>query len=185
MAKHRRGANMISGMLRVIIGFVFACLAAGFTMVLFVYTPLELATELASERVSEVALLALAAGTHSAVFASLFALIAAAFGEWHKIGSWLYYVLVAIAIAGVGFLAQFWTEAEGEASIVNSYAVTAFIVTGFVAGIVYWLFAGRYAGGPDGQRASKSEVIAPAKAASSSDRPGESSARVATWRAAN
>jgi drug/metabolite transporter (DMT)-like permease len=185
MAKHRRGANMISGMLRVIIGFVFACLAAGFTMVLFVYTPLELATELASERVSEVALLALAAGTHSAVFASLFALIAAAFGEWHKIGSWLYYVLVGIAIAGVGFLAQFWTEAEGEASIVNSYAVTAFIVTGFVAGIVYWLFAGRYAGGPDGQRASTSEIIAPPKAASSSDRPGESSARVATWRAAN
>ena len=102
-------------------------------------------------------------------------------GEWHKIGSWLYYVLVAIAIAGVGFLAQFWTEATGEASIVNSYAVTAFIVTGFVAGIVYWLFSGRYAAGPDGQQASAPDVIAPPKAASSSD---ESSARVATWRTA-
>ena len=51
---------MISGMLRVIIGFVFACLAAGFTMVLFVYTPLELATELIGERLSEAALLSLA-----------------------------------------------------------------------------------------------------------------------------
>ena len=172
---------MISGMLRVIIGFVFACLAAGFTMVLFVYTPLELATELIGERLSEAALLSLAAGTHSAVFAAPFALIGAGFGEWQRIGSWLYYVLVAIAIAGVGFLAQFWTEATGEASIVNSYAVTAFIVTGFVAGIVYWLFSGRYAAGPDGQRTSTPDVIAPPKAASS---PDESSARVATWRTA-
>jgi drug/metabolite transporter (DMT)-like permease len=171
---------MISGMLRVIIGFVFACLAAGFTMVLFVYTPLELATELASERVSEAVLLSLAAGTHSAVFAAPFALIGAGFGEWQRIGSWLYYVLVGIAIACVGFLAQFWTEATGDASIVNSYAVTAFIVTGFVAGIVYWLFSGRYAAGPDGQRATTSEIIAPPKAASSSDGPGEPSARVAT-----
>ena len=171
---------MISGMLRVIIGFVFACLAAGSTMVLFVYTPLELATELIGERLSEAALLSLAAGTHSAVFAAPFALIGAGFGEWQRIGSWLYYVLVGIAIAGVGFLAQFWTEATGEASIVNSYAVTAFIVTGFVAGIVYWLFSGRYAAGPDGQQASAPDVIAP-KAASS---PDESSARVATWRTA-
>jgi drug/metabolite transporter (DMT)-like permease len=170
---------MISGILRVIIGFVFACLAAGFSMVLFIYTPLELATELASERVSEAALLSLAAGTHTAVFASPFALIGAGFGEWHRIGSWFYYVLVGIAIAGVGFLAQFWTEAAGEASIVNSYAVTAFIVTGFVAGIVYWLFSGRYASRRNEQRASASEIIAPPKAASSSDRPGEPSARVA------
>ncbi len=168
---------MISGMLRVIIGFVFACLAAGFSMVLFVYTPLELATELVGERMSEAALLALAAGTHSAVFAAPFALIGAGFGEWLRIGSWLYYVLVGIAIASVGFLAQFWTESAGEASIVNSYAVTAFIVTGFVAGIVYWLFSGRYATGHDGQRASTSEVVPPLKPASSSDRPGESPAR--------
>ena len=97
---------------------------------------------------SEAGLLALVAATHSAVFAAPFALIGAGFGEWQRIGGWLYYALVAIAIAGVGFLAQFWTEAGGEPTIVNSYAVTAFIVTGFVAGIVYWLFAGRFAAGP-------------------------------------
>jgi drug/metabolite transporter (DMT)-like permease len=170
---------MIGSMLRVIIGFVFACLAAGFAMVLFVYTPLELATELAGERASEASLLALAAGTHAAVFAAPFALIGAGFGEWQRIGSWLYYVLVGVAIACVGFLAQFWTETAGEASIVNNYAVTAFIVTGFVAGIVYWLFSGRYAAGRNGQRASTLEVTAPPKVASSSDKPGEPSARVA------
>jgi hypothetical protein len=138
---------MILRSIRVIIGFVIACLAAGLSMVLFVYTPVELAGDLASDRVSEAGLLALAAATHSAVFAAPFALIGAIIGEWQRIGSWMYYVLVAIVIAAIGFLAQYWTEGAGEASIVNNYAVTAFIVTGFVAGFVYWLFAGRYAGG--------------------------------------
>ena len=163
---------MIKGMLRVIFGFVFACLAAGLTMVLFVYTPLELATEHASDRVSEAGLLALAAATHSAVFAAPFALIGAGFGEWQRIGSWLYYALVGIAIACVGFLAQFWTEADGEASIVNSYAVTAFIVTGFVAGVVYWLLAGRHASGHDGGGPRPSEIIAPTAAGAAVESDG-------------
>ena len=171
---------MIIGMLRVIIGFALACVAAGLTMVLFVYTPLELATEHAGDRALEAGLLALAAATHSAVFAAPFALIGAAFGEWQRIGSWLYYALVGIAIAAIGFLAQFWTEAEGEASIVNSYAVTAFIVTGFVAGVVYWLFAGRSASRHKGQRAPSQEVMAPPGTESPQDRPEGSSARVAT-----
>lgn len=170
---------MISGILRVIIGFVFACLAAGLTMVLFVYTPLELASELGSERLSAAGLLALAAATHSAVFAIPFAMIGAGFGEWQRIGSWLYYVLVGIAIACVGFLAQFWTEAAGEASIVNNYAVTAFIATGFVAGVVYWLVAGRYAAASAGRGAPPSDVTAPPNAGPSA-RPGQPSVRAAT-----
>ena len=44
--------------------------------------------------------------------------------------------------------------------------MTAFIVTGFVAGIVYWLFAGRDASGHDGQRTSAPDAIAPPQAAS-------------------
>jgi drug/metabolite transporter (DMT)-like permease len=167
---------MIGSLLRVIIGFALACLAAGFGMVLFVYTPVELATELSGERFSQAALLALAAGTHSAVFASPFALIAAGYGEWHKIGSWLYYALVGIVIAGVGFLVQFRTEPPGEATIVNSYAVTAFIVTGFVAGIVYWLVSGRLAGGPGGHRDTPSGMVSPP----TSGRPSDTSVRAAT-----
>jgi hypothetical protein len=171
-------------MLRVILGFVLACLGAGLTMVLFVYTPLELATERAGERISEASLLALAAATHSAVFAAPFALFGAAFGEWQRIVSWIYYALVGVAIASVGFLAQFWTEATGEASIVNSYAMTAFIVTGFVAGVVYWLFAGRSASGADGERAGAVEIIPPPRHESPVGKPAGPSARVATWRVA-
>lgn len=150
---------MIGRVLRVIIGFVVACLAAGLAMVLFVYTPAEMASEAAGDRFAEAGMLALFAATQSAVFAAPFAFICAGFGEWQKIGAWLYYALVGIAIAGIGFLAQFWSETGGEPTIVNSYAVTAFIVAGFVAGIVYWLFAGRFAA-RDGGRAEP-EVLPP------------------------
>ncbi len=178
---------MVKGMLRVIFGFAVACLAAGLAMVLFVYTPLELATEHATDRMLEAGLLALAAATHSAVFAAPFALIGAAFGEWQRIASWLYYALVGVAIACVGFLAQFWTEADGEASIVNSYAMTAFIVTGFVAGVVYWLLAGRLRpgtteGGPRPSRSSRrrgrsSRRVRRPRGSRLGARPGEPRAR--------
>ena len=157
---------MIERILRMIFGIALACLAAGLTLVLFVYTPPEL-VELKSERLSEAGLLSLAAATHSAVFAAPFALIGAGFGEWRRIGSWMYYVLVAIVIAALGFLAQYWTEVQGEASIVNNYAVTAFLLSGFVAGLVYWLFAGRFAR----ERRREPEVIPPAKPAAASNGP--------------
>ena len=156
---------MIGRFIRVIFGFALACLAAGLTVVLFVYTPFEIA-DLQSERLSEVGLMTLFAATHSAVFAAPFALIGAVFGEWQRIGSWMYYVLVAIAIAAIGFLAQFWTEADGEATIVNSYAVTAFLLTGFVAGFVYWLFSGRFAG-----RGAEPDIMTPSRPAPSPNGP--------------
>jgi drug/metabolite transporter (DMT)-like permease len=162
---------MIERILRMIFGIALACLAAGLTLVLFVYTPPEL-VELKSERLSEAGLLSLAAATHSAVFAAPFALLGAGFGEWRRIGSWMYYVLVAIAIAGIGFLAQYWTEAQGQASIVNNYAVTAFLLTGFVAGFVYWLLAGRFARGP----ARQPEIVPPAKPAAASNGPSAQTA---------
>src|SRR5262245_40357613 len=143
---------MVIGMLRVLLGFALACLAAGLTMVLFVYTPLELARELAGERLSEAGLLALAVATHAALFAAPFALIGTGFAEWQRIGGWLYYALLGVAIAAVGFAAQSWTESGGEDSILNSYAVAAFLATGTVAGLVYWLCAGRLASVREGQR---------------------------------
>jgi hypothetical protein len=150
---------MIGRVLRVIFGFVAACLAAGLTMVLFVYTPLEIVTEAIADRANEVVLLSLAAATHSAVFSAPFALIGAVLGEWWRIGSWLYYALVAVAIAAVGFLAQFWPEGGMESGLLNSYAVTAFVVTGLVSGIVYWLVAGRFASSGDDN--GEVEVIPP------------------------
>jgi hypothetical protein len=152
---------MIGRVFRVIFGFIVACLAAGLTMVLFVYTPLEIVTEAIADRASEVLLLSLAASTHSALFAAPFALIAAVFGEWQRIGSWLYYSAVAVAIAAVGFLAQFWPESGASGGFLNGYAVAAFAATGLVAGTVYWLFAGRFASGGDDE--AEGEVIPPSQ----------------------
>jgi hypothetical protein len=157
---------MIGRIFRVIFAFVLACLAAGLTMVLFVYTPLEVVS-LTSGRMAEVGLLALAAATHSAVFSAPFALIGAVFGEWQRVGSLLYYLLLAIVIAGIGFAAQFFTESLGEASIVNRYAVAAFVLTGFVSGFVYWLLAGRHAGrGP-----AEPDIMSPARPAPATSGP--------------
>jgi hypothetical protein len=145
---------MVIGALRVLVGFALACLAAGFSMVLFVYTPLELAREHAGDRILEACLLALAVATHAAIFAAPFALLGASFAEWRRIGGSLYYALLGIAIAAVGFAAQSWTESGGEngGSIRNSYAVMAFLIAGVIAGLVYWLSAGRLASAREGSR---------------------------------
>jgi hypothetical protein len=79
---------------RAIVGFVIACLAAGLTMALFVYSPLEL-VDLQSERLREVGLLSLAAA-RTARSSLRICPDRAGFGEWQRIGSWLYYVLVGI-----------------------------------------------------------------------------------------
>jgi MFS family permease len=162
---------MIGRSIRVILGFVLACLAAGATMVLFIYSPAELAAAAGTERLTEACLLALAAATHSAVFAAPFALVGAVFGERQRIGTWIYYVLVAMIIAVVGFFAQYWTEPGGDASIVNNYAATAFLVTGFVAGLAYWLVCGRSAG-HRGPQEPEIEVMDPPRPAPPKAAPG-------------
>jgi hypothetical protein len=141
---------MVGRILRVLFGFVLACLAAGLTLVLFVYTPAELFNlnaSTAASRLSEVGLLALAAATHAGVFAAPFALLSVVIGEWRQLRSLAYYALFGIGIAGLGFFVQYRSEAGGELSILNTYALCAFALTGLVGGGAYWLGAGRRAGG--------------------------------------
>ncbi|MET0192729.1 MAG: hypothetical protein ABW200_05075 [Hyphomicrobiaceae bacterium] len=135
-------------MIRVVFGFAVGCLAAGLTIVLFVTTPVELAntpSNAFSDTLSSNGLLALAAGTYSAVFAAPFALVGVAFGEWRQLSHWTYYALVGIVIAGLGFVAQFMSEGAAQTSIVNNYALVAFLTMGFVGGVIYWLVAGQFA----------------------------------------
>jgi dipeptide/tripeptide permease len=139
---------MLGRVIRVVFGFVVACVAAGLTIVLFVTTPVELAntpSNALTDALSSNGLLALAAATHSAVFSAPFALIGAAIGEWRQLAHWTYYALVGIIIAGLGFLAQYLSEGGAQASIVNNYALVAFLTMGFVGGVIYWLLAGQFA----------------------------------------
>jgi hypothetical protein len=138
---------MIGRIFRVLSGFILACLAAGITKVLFAYSPNELASlppEIASDRLA----LAMPVATHVAIFAAPFALVAIAIAEWQRWRDWAYYAAAAMAIALIGFFTQYQSETAQQGwSILNSnYPLITFLVTGFVAGLAYWLFSGRLAG---------------------------------------
>ncbi|MDX2156394.1 MAG: hypothetical protein SFW09_07780 [Hyphomicrobiaceae bacterium] len=149
---------MFGRVLRVLIGFIAACLGAGLAMVLFVVTPSDLMglpAEVRSDRIVRALELAVYVAAQAALFAAPFALVAAAIGEWLENRSWSYYALAGILMAVLGFLAQHSTEQAGQPTIVNNYAVIAFVTSGFVGGLMYWLFSGRLSGAllPSGQSA--------------------------------
>lgn len=129
--------------IRVLFGFILACLAAGLALVLFVHTPAEF-PDWPAERFTETGILALAVGTQAAVFAAPFAFIGTIYSEWRGISSATYSVLLGVVIALLGFWVQYTGETGGPDSIFNIYAIIAFLVTGVVGGLVYWLFSGRY-----------------------------------------
>lgn len=137
---------MVSGILRVLFGFIVGCFAAGMVKVGFVITPEELLSANEQQWLAA-AQLTLFAATQTAVFAAPFALIAATIGEWQSIRGWTYYVITGIAIAAAGFAALYSSENVGQPTIVNRYALLAYFSAGIVGGFVYWLFAGRGAGG--------------------------------------
>ncbi len=137
-------------LLRVIFGFAVACLVAGAATVAFVVSPVELASlpaDVQPERLGNAGILALLAATHSAIFAFPFALLAAGIAELWRIRSWLYYVLAAAVISLGGLAAVHLNEVPGQPSILNDYALVAYATVGVLAGLAYWLVAGRCAGG--------------------------------------
>lgn len=140
---------MFRAMLRILFGFVLACLAVGAATVAFVITPAEIVAasgDAQSERLATFGLLTLLAATHSAIFAAPFVLIAAVIGEWQSIRSPVYYAAAGILISLGGFAAQYASETGAAASIANSYAFKAYLTSGFVGGLVYWIVTGRSAG---------------------------------------
>jgi hypothetical protein len=134
--------------IRALIGFILASPAAAAVLVLFVYTPAELASlpsDISSDRLGEAALFALAVTPHVMLFAALPALIGIVFAERNGVGGLSFYLVLGIAIAVLGFLAQHFSEAPGQATILQNYALIAFLTAGAAAGFVYWLVSGRYA----------------------------------------
>ena len=59
-------------------------------------------------------------------------------------------MLAGIAIAVIGFLTQHLTEAPGQTTILNNYALMAFLTSGFAGGFAYWLVSGRLVAGLPG-----------------------------------
>ena len=139
---------MFRALLRVLFGFVLACLAAGLTQMLFAYGP-DQVLDGNPDKIAKFIDGVLFTATHSAVFAAPFAFIATAISEAQSIRNWAYHALGGLAISVAGFVAQMSSEPAGAPSIVNNYALTTFLTSGFIAGLTYWLFAGRTAGHAD------------------------------------
>jgi hypothetical protein len=128
-------------------GYVLACIAFGAVLVGFVITPAQLMASPSDEvgkQLATAGLLALSSASWAAIFASPLALIAALIAEQRAIREWFYYTVVAVLAAGIGFLAQYVSELQGAPTIFNNYALAAFLTSGIIAGLVYWLVAGRY-----------------------------------------
>ena len=137
---------MLSNLLRMLIGFAGACLVAGATSVLFVTVPANLVS--ADEAaMMKTGMLVLYTATQFAVFSAQFALIPALIGEWQRVRSVGYYMLIGILIALVGYVTLISGEREGQNTVLNSYAFRSFLTAGFFGGLAYWMLAGRRAGG--------------------------------------
>lgn len=141
--------KFLGSVARVAFGFILASIAAGFVTMLFVNTPSEVLNQPMSRlprTAGETFELALLTATHVAIFASIFALIVAGLGELFSLRGPPFYLIGGVAIAALGFAAQYASEVQGEPTIFNNYALKTFLTTGFFAGFVYWLAAGQFAG---------------------------------------
>jgi hypothetical protein len=138
---------MLARVLRVLIGFVLGCAAAVATQVLFTYAPSDwasLGADLNVERLSEAVFFALVSTPYVVVSTAVPVLLMAALAETRGVASWFFYALAGIATAGAGFLAQHLTQ-PGPGSILQTYALIAFLTSGLVGGLVYWASSGRHA----------------------------------------
>ena len=134
---------MLRSALRILVGFAAACLVAGATQVLFVVDPAGIFAS--RESAAAAGLLTAMAATQAATFALPVAVITVGVSEIFGLRGWLTFTVWGVLIA----LSAFATVVAGEGgdvSLRNSYALWAFIASGAVAGLTYWLIAGRAAG---------------------------------------
>lgn len=170
--------KILATLARVGLGFVLASLTAGLVTVLFVNTPSEIAAQPVSQysqTATDTLDLALLTATHSAIFAAAFVLIAAGFGEWFSIRALPFYLILGCAISLLGLAAQFSSEIAGQPTILNNYAIQAFLTAGFFAGFIYWLAAGQFAGSPAPEEtvAEVAEITAAPEADSAVTKPAD------------
>ena len=134
---------MLRSALRILLGFAVASLVAGATQVLFVVDPFGIFASL--ESAAAAGLLTAMAATQAATFALPFSVIAIGISEIFALRGWLTFTLWGVLIS----LSAYATVVAGEGaevSLRNSYALWAFVASGAVAGLTYWLLAGRVAG---------------------------------------
>jgi hypothetical protein len=132
---------MLRSIFGIVVGYVAACLAAGATQVLFVVEPAGMIAT--RDAAAAAALLIAMSATQAGTFALPFAIIAIGVTEVFGFRGWLTYAAAGVAIAVCGY----WTVLAGEPgpALRNDVVLRAFAVSGAVAGLVYWVVAGRRA----------------------------------------
>ncbi len=158
---------------RVLLGYLLACLAAGLTTVLFAWTPSDLAGmqgDLANDKLA----LAMPVATQIAIFAAPFALLGIGFGEARRWRDWAYYAAAGMAIALLGYIAQYQSEAPSQTWSIaaSNYPLIAFLTSGFVGGLVYWLFSGRMAAMAPGGTVTPARAATPVASNTQKTGPG-------------
>lgn len=141
---------MLGRLFSVIIACLWSALAAGLVIVLFATTPAEILSapsDVARDKMWRLLELSIFSGVQALVFGWPFLLLAIIIAEWRAIRTWLFYAIVGMAVSLAGFMAHYASEGAGDYTIVNNYALTAYLTAGFVAGVLYWALAGRLAGG--------------------------------------
>ena len=163
---------MVLRVIRVICGFLLACLAAGITFVLFVQAPLtavEFSEFLTTDHLARTSLLMLAAATHCALYAAPFALLLLTFAEAQHVRSWFIYALFGVVVSLSGLMVQHLATPETHGAILNQHALTAFVAAGLIAGFTYWFFAGDRAGLAGAAAAAHQPTGTPARQSSAAD----------------
>lgn len=143
----QKALAMVSAFFRVLIGTALACLVAGAVQVLFALNPSELAVA-GPDRWQLAGWLALQSAAAVGLIVVPLAILIGTFCEIFAIKSFAFYIVTAIIVAIGGWAILFAGEVQGDPTLANSYAAATFLSTGFLAGIAYWLVAGRFAGGP-------------------------------------
>lgn len=140
---------MLGTFFRILIGLVFAYLAAAATVILFSYPPGALQA-MTPEQTSEIFSFLIRSAARMAIFSLPIALFVLAIGERRRWRDWAYYAASAIILSLLGFFTLYYNESptQGWSMTSSNYPLIAFLTSGFVGGLVYWLFSGRMAGGP-------------------------------------
>ena len=146
---------MIAALFRILFGLLIACLFAGAVQVAFALTPAELVVA-GADRWLIAAAWALDSATVIALVAVPLGFLAGLFSEMAAIRSFAYHVLAGIFVALAGFAILYSGEGPGDPTLGNSYAIAAYLTTGFAGGIAYWLVSGRFAGAAGGSLSPKS-----------------------------
>lgn len=132
--------------IRLLAAFAAASLAAGLIQAAFVvrfsFSDNIPAAATWIEQAGPLGVFILLVVTQTALFAAPFALIAVIAARWLDMGGSVYYVPVGAAIGLGGFTVQWVGETPGNPTIVNLYALTAYLVAGAGGGLIFGLFAG-------------------------------------------